>query len=133
MSEISDLMTTKLITVTTKTPLVDAIDIIVKYNITGIPVVDKKNRIEGIISEKDMLCLSYRLQNKEYSSGDSAIRVGDVMTTDVVSFDKDDKLADVCKCLMASSFRRVPITSGGVLVGLISRKDLLKLSAIPTQ
>jgi CBS domain-containing protein len=131
MSEISDLMTAKLMTVTKKTPLVDAIDIIVKYNITGIPVVDKKNRIVGIISEKDMLCLSYRLQNQEYSSTDSSLVVGDVMTTDVVSFDKDDKLADVCKCLMTSSFRRVPITSGGILVGLISRKDLLKLSAIP--
>ena len=131
MSEISDLMTSKLITVTRKTSLVDAIDIIVKYNITGIPVVDKKMHIVGIISEKDMLCLSFRLQNKEYSSCDSALAVGDVMTTDVVSYDKDDSLADVCKCLMASNFRRVPITSGGVLVGLISRKDLLKLSAIP--
>ena len=131
MSEISDLMTTKLLTVTKKTSLVEAIDIIVKYNITGIPVVDKKNRIVGIVSEKDMLCLSYRLQNQEYSSTDSALTVGDVMTTEVVSFDKDDKLGDVCKCLMGSSFRRVPITSNGILVGLISRKDILKLSSIP--
>ncbi len=131
MSEISDLMSTKLMTVTKKTPLVDAIDIIVKYNITGIPVVDKKNRVVGIISEKDMLCLSFRLQNQEYSSTDSSLNVGDVMTTDVVSYDKDDSLANVCKCLMTSSFRRVPITSKGILVGLISRKDILKLSAIP--
>ena len=131
MSEISDLMSTKLMTVTKKTSLVDAIDIIVKYNITGIPVVDRKNRIVGIISEKDMLCLSFRLQNQEYSSSDSSLTVGDVMTTDVVSYDKDDSLADVCKCLMTSSFRRVPITSNGILVGLISRKDILKLSAIP--
>jgi CBS domain-containing protein len=131
MSEISDLMTTKLVTVDKKTPLVDAIDMIVKYNITGIPVVDKKNRLEGIISEKDMLCLSFRLQNKEYDSNDSSLTVGDVMTTEVTSFDKNDSLGDVCKCLMTSSFRRVPITSGGILVGLISRKDLLTLSAIP--
>jgi len=131
MSEISDLMSTKLMTVTKKTSLVDAIDIIVKYNITGIPVVDKKNHIVGIISEKDMLSLSFRLQNQEYSSSDSSLTVGDVMTTDVVSYDKDDSLADVCKCLMTSSFRRVPITSNGTLVGLISRKDILKLSAIP--
>ena len=46
------------------------------------------------------------------------------------AFSDDDNLADIIKCLNAQDFRRVPILDDGKVVGIISRKDLLKLEMI---
>ena len=76
-------------------------------------------RLVGIISEKDMLTL---LDNVT----DDTTKVKDVMTTNVTSFDQSVDMIEICECLVNSPFRRVPITSEGKLVGIISRKDIIK-------
>ncbi len=126
MSDISRLMSTEVVTVNPDATILGAVKVLVKHNITGLPVVDKENRLVGIVSEKDLLRLVYSLKTKLYDSGDSPEIVEEVMTKDVVTFDIDDPLGDVIGCLMDSDFRRVPILSGDKLVGIISRKDLLE-------
>lgn len=130
MSEISSVMSTELVTVSEKTSVIEAIGLLMKHNITGLPVVDKKSRPVGIVSEKDMLRLVYKFKTKSYDSETRNMTVGDVMTTDIVTFDVNDRLSDVCKCLMENGFRRVPILSDGILVGVISRKDLLQVVSL---
>jgi CBS domain-containing protein len=51
--------------------------------------------------------------------------VEDFMTQPAIYFDEDEDLDDVCDCLMNNYFRRVPITSKGKLVGIVSRKDII--------
>ncbi len=131
MLEIAEVMSGKLITIGPDNTLLEAIDTLTKYNITGLPVVDDSNKLVGIISEKNVLVLLYRVQSMEYSSDDLELKVSDFMTDEVVSFEKTDPLSKVCKCLMNSNFRRVPITSNGKLVGIVSRKDLLALAKLP--
>jgi CBS domain-containing protein len=126
MSEISRLMSTEVVTVNPDTTILGAVKVLVKQNITGLPVVDKENSLMGIVSEKDLLRLVYSLKTKLYDSGDSPKIVEDVMTKDIVTFDKDDPLGEVIGCLMDGNFRRVPILSDDKLVGIISRKDLLE-------
>ena len=65
------------------------------------------------------------MKNEQYDAVDALSSVEDVMSTDVVTFSSDDRLSDVCKSLMESNFRRVPIVDKGKLVGIISRRDLL--------
>jgi acetoin utilization protein AcuB len=125
MSEISRLMSTDVVTVSPDTTILGAAKVLVKQNITGLPVVDKENRLLGIVSEKDLLILAYSLATKSYASNDSPKTVEEVMAKDVVTFDKDDPVDDVIECLMDGNFRRVPILSGDKLVGIVSRKDLL--------
>jgi CBS domain-containing protein len=96
----------------------DAIDLMVKHNITGLPVVDDTG-LRGIISEKDVLKLLY---DTEFIGG----CVGDYMTTDILTFDEEDDIVDICQCLMNNSFRRVPVLSGGKLVAIITRADLIR-------
>ena len=52
--------------------------------------------------------------------------VAEVMTREVVSFDENDDVIDVCECLIDNHFRRVPILSEGRLAGIISRRDIIK-------
>ena len=125
MSDISDIMSTNVVTVGPDTTILEATNVLTKHNITGLPVVDRKKRLLGIVSEKDLLQLAYGLKTHTYASDDSPKTVEDVMTKEVITFDEGDRLSDVIKCLMYGDFRRVPISSGGKLVGIISRRDLL--------
>ena len=118
MFKAKDVMKTELITIDRYTPIHDAIRILIENNITGLPVVDDDMSLAGIISEKDMLGLLYNIEDKPGN-------VEDFMTEEVVCFDQEDSLIDITESFMASNFRRVPIVTGGKLVGIISRKDVI--------
>jgi predicted transcriptional regulator len=47
------------------------------------------------------------------------------MTKEVVSFNQDDNLFDICECLMNNNFRRVPILDHSKLVGIVSATDII--------
>jgi CBS domain-containing protein len=121
MFEIEDIMTKDVITVNKETSIQEAIRIIVENNITGLPVVNRKMQLVGIISEKDVLTLLYNVGNR---TG----KVEEFMSRKVVSFDIKDNVVDVCDCLVNNHFRRVPIVSGSKkkLVGIITRKNIVK-------
>ncbi len=113
-----DIMKCGLLTIKRQTPIYEAMETIATRNITGLPVVDDYMNLVGIISEKDMLKLLYDPKAK-------LGKVEDFMTEDVVSFNRDDSLFDICDCLINNNFRRVPILNQGRLVGIISRVDLI--------
>jgi len=125
-----DVMKSDLITVTQSTEIPKAISILAENNITGMPVVDDNFKLVGLISEKDVLAIAYRIIEGAPDALSSHKEVGDIMTTDVVSFSPDDHLVDVCRCIMKNPFRRVPVTKNGKLVGIISRKDIISHSFI---
>lgn len=115
---VQDAMTIGLLTTTPGSPILEAAETLVAHRITGLPVVDDSMRLLGILSEKDVL----RLLD---SAPTRAWQVRDVMTPDVVTFNLDDDLFDVCECLAKNEFRRVPVLDRGRLVGIISRADLI--------
>ena len=105
MFETKTIMTTDIIAVKRHTPIIRVVEIMVENNITGLPVVNDDMTIAGIISEKDVLYLLSDPKN------DSA---------------KVEDFIAICECLVNSNFRRVPITADGKLVGIISRRDIIK-------
>lgn len=121
-------MQTDVITVKNQTSISEAIQVLVDNNISGLPVVDDDMTLVGIITEKDILKAMPDLETLMLSDNeqDNSYKVEDFMTKDVVSFDLKEDLIAICECLTKSSFRRVPIVSEGKLVGIISRKDLIK-------
>ncbi|MBE0534700.1 MAG: CBS domain-containing protein [Phycisphaerae bacterium] len=124
MIGIEHVMKTNVVTVEKGTPITEAVRKLVDHDFTGVPVVDDKNRVVGILSEKDVLALALRrLENGD--SGDRGLRVDDFMTRDVVCIDITDSFASLCSCLMKHEFRRVPIIAKGKLVGIVSRRDII--------
>lgn len=119
-------MTSDVITVKRQTPVSEVIKIFIENDITGLPVVEDDMTLVGIISEKDILNV---LLNEK---ADSAI-VENLMTTDVVSFEQDADFIEICECLLNNKFRRVPIIEKEKLVGIISRRDLIKYICEPIQ
>ena len=132
MPSLESVMVKDVISVHADTPLAEVVNLLLKHNITGVPVVDDDNHLVGIISEKDTLNSVCVVNVMTSDDGFSDITASDVMSTEVTSFDVDDKLSDIIKCLNTQDFRRVPILSDGKVVGIISRKDLLRLEMIRT-
>ena len=114
-----DIMTKDVISVTRDTPIIQAIELFADNNITGIPVVDDNTHLIGILSEKDVLGLLYTPE-------DETMTVNDFMTQPPVFFDENESLLDVCDCLINHYFRRIPVTSKGKLVGIITRSDIVR-------
>ncbi len=119
MFEAKIIMETRLITVNRHTPIYEAIKTMVENNITGLPVIDDNMTLKGIITEKDVLSLLYNIE-------DNAGKVEDFMTKDIVTFDQQDSLIDIAESFIKNHFRRVPIVARGKLVGIVSRKDIIK-------
>jgi len=124
MFETKTIMTTDIVAVKKQTPINRVIEILMEENITGLPVVDDDMTLVGIISEEDVLTLLSDLK-------DESARVEDFMTEDVVSFDQEEDVIAICECLTENNFRRVPIVSQGRIVGIISRKDIIKYILAP--
>ena len=119
MLKAKDIMTENTITVREDIPIYEAVELIVKYGISGMPVVKDDMSLVGIVSEKDLIRLFYGKEGENKT-------VGDFMTQPAVHFDEDESLLDICDFLMKNIFRRVPITSKEKLVGIISIKDILE-------
>lgn len=114
------IMTRDVITVRTDTPIYEALELIVKHNISGLPVVEDDMTLLGILSEKDTLSLFYACDD------DREKTVSDFMTQPPLYFDENESLLDVCDFLSKNVFRRVPITSKGKLVGIVAIRDVIE-------
>ena len=114
-----NVMTYGLHTLYPESSLLSAIETIVRHHITGIPIVNRQWDLVGIITEKDLL-LGISSPNVIEAS------VADFMTRNVITFERQAPLHDVCNCLIDHEFHRVPIVDQNKLVGLISRSDILK-------
>ena len=120
MLKARDIMTKHVFSVKADSPIFEALKLIASYGISGLPVVEDDMTLIGIVSEKDVLSLFYD------NDDDSEITVSDFMTQPPLYFDEDESLLDICDFLKKNVFRRVPITSKGKLVGIISIRDLIE-------
>ena len=120
MLETRNVMTKKVICIGKNTPIVEAIRLMASKNVTGIPVVEDDMTLVGILSEQDVLRLFHTFEDEKDRT------VNEFMTQPAVHFEEDERLLDVCYCLRDNSIRRVPVTSNGKVVGVISRSDIIK-------
>ena len=119
MLKARDIMNTDVISVKKDTSIFEAVKLLVAHNISGLPVVEDDMTLAGILSEKDVVDLFYENEEAENKT------VNDYMTDPAVHFDENSDLVNVCDFLLKNIFRRVPVTSDGKLIGIISVKDVL--------
>ncbi len=89
------------------------------YTRYGIKPLNEDNNLVGMVTEKDILKVLYtgKIRGK---------RVEDIMSTKITTFNENEDLMSIMKCLVDNNFRRVPITSGSILTGIITRRDIIK-------
>ena len=120
MLTVGDFMTKNVISVTKDTPIYDALELLRKNDITGMPVIEDDMTLVGVITEKDALKLFF-------ADGDDQNKTVEFfMTQPAISFGMSESLESICDFLMVKYFRRVPVVSTkGKLVGIISRPDII--------
>ena len=119
MIKARDTMKTNVLAVEKTTDIYEAIRIMVAHNVTGLPVIDSARMLVGIVTEKDVLRLLYDIEDRPGT-------VEEYMTRGVVSFDQEEDLLVIAESLKNNDFRRVPILDKGKLVGIVSRKDIIR-------
>lgn len=99
-----------------------AIDKLVQAEISGAPVVDDDGKLVGIISQKDCLRI---LANGVFHNAPAG-EVSQYMTEAVMTIDPDMDIFTVVDIFLNTVYRRLPIVENEVVVGQISRRDILK-------
>lgn len=121
---VNDYMTRKLITFKPEQSLDYVIQELIRYKISGGPVVNKKNELVGIISEGD--CIKHISESRYHNLPTEKRLVKDHMVTNVETIDGDMNIFDAANKFLNEKRRRFPILENGKLVGQISQKDILK-------
>ena len=121
MLKAKDVMTKDVITISPDVTLKDAIELLLEKKISGMPVVDKKGKMIGIISEKDIL-------NFAFSGNLSITKVSEAMSKNIISFPPNEDVDSIALTISENQFRRVPIIQEGKVVGIVSRRDIIRVS-----
>jgi CBS domain-containing protein len=137
----SDVMTRNVLTVGREASVAQAIRLILENNISGLPVLDD-GKVVGILTEGDLLRRSetgtarHRRRWLEILMGPGRMageyvrthgrKVEEIMTTDLISVAGDTPLDEVVGLMERRRIKRVPVLDGDVLVGVVSRADLLR-------
>ncbi len=106
------------------TKVFDALKLMAEKNIGAVLVVDQKENLKGIFSERDYA--RYAVEGEEGKECPWDHKVGDLMTTGVI-YVTDDKSVDYCMGLMTSKrLRHIPVMQDKKIIGLISIGDIVK-------
>jgi len=119
---VQEIMDTKVPTLSASTPVLDAIDFLLKNRVTGAPVLDAGGTLLGILTEKDCLQLVARSPEPENVRD----LVGDLMTTELVTIPPTMDIYYTAGLFLKKSFRRFPVVEDGRLVGAVTRFDILR-------
>jgi CBS domain-containing protein len=112
------IMTPEVISVYISAKISDAIDIMVKHKVGGLPVVDEESRVWAIITERDIVTI--------FGGMISGAKVSDLMSKKVVTATPKTSILEAEKRMIKNGFRRLPIVSEGKLVGMVTVMDILR-------
>jgi CBS domain-containing protein len=117
-----DYMATNVVTFTADMDVLEAVEWLLDYQISGAPVIDEQHQLVGMLSEKD--CLKTVLSAAYHD--DLGATVGELMTAGVETVDADTSIVELAELFLKTNRRRYPVVEEGRLVGQISRRDVLK-------
>jgi len=144
--QIKDVMTGKVITVTTADSVEKCAKLLQENEISGLPVVDEEGKIVGMITEGDLIRRASRIEAPGYLEilggliylgspnkfvdelqRAMALEAGKMMSKDVVSIKPGESLERAATLMVKNNVNRLPvIDDDGELVGIVSRRDIMK-------
>jgi CBS domain-containing protein len=139
--QVKDIMTSKVLSVEANTSVFEAIRSMLQHKISGLPVVSADGALLGIVTEGDFLRRAETATERrrprwlEFLMGPGRLaddyvhtrtrRVADVMTPDPYTVTESTSLEDVVRIMEKHRIKRLPVLRGKLVVGIVSRANLL--------
>jgi CBS domain-containing protein len=119
---VKDHMATEVVTLHPDMEILRAAQVLISCDISGAPVLDQHGRLIGILTERD--CLKVALHAGYHGEPGGLVR--DYMSTDPEAVNPDNTILELAEKFIDGDYRRYPVLDGGRLVGLISRRDVMR-------
>lgn len=142
LMKIKEIMTQKVISISPETNAREALELLVKMQISGLPVIDENNKLVGMFTEKEILAAvlpSYieKVGSFVYQDNPKAVKqkiaafqttkVKEVMRQEVITIDEETSLSEAARLMLTKKARRLPVLNKTKeVVGIVSRGDLMK-------
>ena len=123
----SDVMSSPVVSVPSHAPLKEVAATLVEHGINAVPVLDAGGRLIGIVSEADLLSLETGLGQAPAKVGPRT--AGEVMRQSVYTLTGDTDAAAAARFMLRHRLKSVPVVAGERVVGMVARRDLLRLIA----
>lgn len=128
---VHEIMSSPAFSVHVDSPLDEALQIMAEHSVTNIPVVDDGGHLVGVLSEIDLLRRAVEPDTRAHAipvhPGAPLPRtVGEIMTTSPRSTHEHADVADLIRMFTTNSFKSLPVLRDGLLVGVISRGDVIR-------
>jgi CBS domain-containing protein len=119
---VKDHMATEVVTLHPDMEILRAAHVLISCDISGAPVLDQHGRLTGVLTERD--CMKVALQAGYHGEPGGLVR--DYMSPEPVSVNPDDTILELAERFINGKYRRYPVLDGGRLVGVISRRDVMR-------
>jgi len=132
-----DIMTRDVVTVKKDLSIRKLIKLLENKKITGVPVVDDDGKLEGIVSEKDIIIAIDHLIKVHVSLDEQRDIHGKynwvegIMTRKVETVCEDSEASEAFRLMSEKRFHRVPVVKEGKMVGIISSMDACRILSQP--
>jgi CBS domain-containing membrane protein len=122
----AELMSTHIVFAAPNDTLEHARELLLRYRLQSLPVLDETRHLRGVIAQDDLLRhAGWGARLRQLVPG-AALRVADAMRQRVVALDANAPLAQLVPLLRDGGYHQVAITGkDGAMVGLVSQSDLL--------
>ncbi len=115
---ISEIMEENVVSLSEKDSLKDALNVMIKENIGGLPITDSEGRVSAIVSEKDFVFLVSGIVTGK--------TVNDYMSKKTVTAPSDMSIGMATKSMINNGFRRLPVIRDNVLIGIRTASDIMR-------
>jgi len=128
-------MSRPVVTVTPEATIKEAAQLLIEHGISALPVLDAAGALVGIVSEADLVPLETRPDPRTQatppspSAGTMPRVVADVMTRRVLSVRATSEVSQTARTMLDAGIKRVPVMRSGKVVGIVSRRDLVRVIA----
>jgi len=140
--KVKEIMTKNVTSILPEINTKEALGLLLKMQISGLPVIDEKNKLVGMFTEKDILkniLPSYieRVGRFVYEENPKSIKkkfeglanlpVSQLMRKDVITVNEDASLCEVAHLMLTQKIRRIPVLDNQKrTVGIVAREDIIK-------
>jgi len=139
---VKDVMTAEVVTVRQETTFKEMAAVLRRYRVSALPVVDDAGRVIGVVSEADLLAkevladpgvVAELLRRQDVRKAEG-LTAGDLMTRPAVTAAPGDPVEQAARMMHFMRVKRLPVVnSGGQLVGIVSRSDVLAVFDRPDE